>query len=350
MTEYRGKLIKNIYYMLSYAFQVLRQENYEEIVGEEFDEVEDLFAAILVKGVSRQLKQGLYREYIPLSDNLNVIRGKLDMNRQIQNIMMKNSKVSCIFDELSIDNFYNQILKTAMYYLVKARGVQNERKSDLKKLLVFFCDVRLLEPAEIHWNQLYFQRNNQNYEMLLNICYFILSGMLQTTDDGSYRMASFTDEHMAKLYEKFILEYYLRHYPELEARSSQIAWNLDADTPMIKFLPSMQTDITLRNKKNGKTLIIDAKFYSHTMQVQFDKPTLHSNNMYQIFAYVKNEDKNASGNVSGILLYGKTEEQITPDCMYSISGNRIGAKTLDLNQDFKEIARQLNCLADEYVS
>ena len=34
MTEDKGILIKNIYYMLAYAFQVLKQTNYEEIEGD----------------------------------------------------------------------------------------------------------------------------------------------------------------------------------------------------------------------------------------------------------------------------------------------------------------------------
>ena len=57
MTNDKGILIKNIYYMLSYAFQILKQGDYEKVAAEKFDKINDLFAAILVKGVSRQLKQ-----------------------------------------------------------------------------------------------------------------------------------------------------------------------------------------------------------------------------------------------------------------------------------------------------
>ena len=64
MTRDKGIFIKNIYYMLAYAFKVLRQKNYEEIEAEEFETIQDLFAAILAKGISQQLKQGLYREYV----------------------------------------------------------------------------------------------------------------------------------------------------------------------------------------------------------------------------------------------------------------------------------------------
>ena len=60
----KGIFIKNVYYMLAYAFQVLRQNSYEDVVAEEFEEISDLFAEILFRGISRQLKQGLYRTYV----------------------------------------------------------------------------------------------------------------------------------------------------------------------------------------------------------------------------------------------------------------------------------------------
>lgn len=83
------------------------------------------------------------------------------------------------------------------------------------------------------------------------------------------------------------------------------------------------------------------------MQKQFDKYTLHSNNVYQIFTYVKNQDKDNTGDVAGILLYAKTDEDITPDVMLNLGGNQIGAKTLDLNKDFALIAAQLDKIAED---
>lgn len=50
--------------MLSYAFQTLKQETYDDVAAESFDEMYNLLAAILAKGIGLQLKQGLYREYI----------------------------------------------------------------------------------------------------------------------------------------------------------------------------------------------------------------------------------------------------------------------------------------------
>lgn len=131
----------------------------------------------------------------------------------------------------------------------------------------------------------------------------------------------------------------------------QVKWNLDKEQPtnsIIKFLPTMQTDITLR--KDDRILIIDAKYYGKTMQTQYEKQTFHSHNMYQIFAYVKNQDFDNTGNVSGILLYAKTNEDITPNNDYSIGGNKIGVHTLDLNTNFDAIKEQLDNIAVQYFT
>ena len=349
MTKDKSIFIKNIYYMLSYAFQVLKQSNYDDVASEKFEQAQDLFAAILSKGVAQQLKQGLYREYITKHETLSVMRGKLDMQETIRNRIQRKQKLACEFDELSENNLFNQILKTTLHYLVRDDGVGADRKIALKKILVFFDGIDLLEPSGIPWSRLHYQRNNRNYELLMNICYFVLDGMLQTTDKGEYKMAAFSDEHMARLYERFILEYYRQRHTYLtEVKAAQVKWDLVGENSdsMIRFLPIMQTDIFLRLKE--KILILDAKYYGRSLQQQYDKYTLHSGNVYQIFTYVKNQDKDNTGNVAGILLYAKTDEPITPDCMFNMGGNQIGAKTLDLNVDFKVIAAQLDKIAEDF--
>ncbi len=60
MIKDKSIFIKNIYYMLSYAFTTLNQGGYEDVATEEFENIHNLFAAILAKGISRQLKEGLY--------------------------------------------------------------------------------------------------------------------------------------------------------------------------------------------------------------------------------------------------------------------------------------------------
>lgn len=347
MTSDKGILIKNIYYMLTYAFQSLCQSNYDKVAAEEFENIHDMFAAILGKGVASQLKQGLYREYLLQDEELSVLRGKLNIQETIRNKIQHKQKLSCEYDELSENNLLNQILKTAMQILVRQNTVKQEHKVALKKNLVFFDNVDEIEPGQIKWEKIRYQKNNQSYRMLMNVCYLVLTGLLLSTDQGEVKLANFLDDRaMHTLYEKFILEYYRYHHPEYKANPDTISW--DTDDGVIEFLPTMVTDITL--KHGGKTLIIDAKYYAHTMQSQFDVQSIHSGNLYQLFTYVKNLDKANTGNVAGMLLYAKTQEQITPNSKYSMGGNTIWVKTLDLNLPFTQIAEQLEKIAGDYFS
>ena len=76
--------IRNIYYMLSYAFQVLNEQGYKNLATEQFDNVAELCAAILSKGVSQQLKRGLGREYIERSESLSSLRGRIEVSESIK--------------------------------------------------------------------------------------------------------------------------------------------------------------------------------------------------------------------------------------------------------------------------
>ena len=62
--------------------------------------------------------------------------------------------------------------------------------------------------------------------------------------------------------------------------------------------------------------------------------------------YVKNCDAERTGKVSVLLLYARTGEPDAPDREYSMGGNRIGVKTLDLNRNFRVIAAQLDAVAE----
>ena len=343
MINDKGILIRNIYYMLSYAFQELKRRNYEDIDKEDFERVQDLFAEILYKGMSMQLKQGLYREYIEKHDTLPLLKGKLDIRETIRNRVQRKSVLSCEFDELSENNIFNQIIKTTACILVREKTVSRIRKVQLKSLLPFFDGVDEVNPFTIRWNMLRYQRSNQTYKMLMNICFFVLDGMLMTDESGAYKMATFSDEHMNRLFEKFVLEYYKVHHKGVSANTEHIEWDTDLEkSSMIGFLPAMKTDITLRS--GNHVLIIDTKYYGSALQYNFNKATIHSNNLYQVFSYVKNEDIGNTGDVEGVLLYAKTHEEISPNLDAFFGKNRIRVKTLDLNKEFMDIARQLDCI------
>lgn len=338
--------IHNIYYMLSYAFQVLNEQGYKNIETEQFDNVAELCAAILSRGVSRQLKRGLGREYIENTEPLSSPRGRIEISESIKTRSMLKKQLVCSYDVFSENCYINRILKTTMEFLIHS-DIAKARKKELRKLLVFFGGVDPLDIHTINW-KIQYNRNNQTYRMLISVCYLVIKGLLQTNTDGTTYLMDFLDEQrMCRLYEKFILEYYRKEFPQLSVNASQIAWALDDGIG--EMLPVMQTDIMLA--KDGRVLIIDAKYYSHTIQTQYNTRTLHSNNLYQIFTYVKNKDAELVGaphEVAGMLLYAQTDEDVQLSNTYQMSGNKISIKTLNLNCKFSEIASQLNEIVNEY--
>lgn len=340
--------IQNIYYMLAYAFHVLNEEGYKRVATEDFEYASDLFAAILAAGIANQIKRGLSREYISKTEAIISPAGKINVSASIVQNSILRKKLVCEYDEFTENSYMNKILKTTAMLLIRCPEVSAQHKKALRKVMLYFSNVDEVDPRRIQWSGIRYHRNNNTYKMLLNICYLVIEGMLMTEQDGSRKMARYVDDQrMHRLYEKFVLEYYRRHYPQFNATAAHIDWDVDGGE--IEYLPTMKSDITLRYQ--SKTLIVDTKYYGHTMQTNrlFNSRTLHSHNMYQIFTYVKNMDFAHSGNVSGLLLYAKTDEDIVPDNDYIIGGNHISVKTLDLNADFSNISKQLNALVERLL-
>ena len=332
--------------MLAYAFQVLNENGYKNIETEQFDNVGELCAAILSKGVSLQLKRGLGKEYVSETEPLSSLRGKIDIAESIKTQSILRKQLVCTYDDFTVNSYMNRIIKSTMELLIRS-DITKARKKELRKLLVFFGEVEPLNVYDINW-QLQYNRNNQSYRMLISICYLVVKGLLQSNTSGGTKLMDFLDEQrMCRLYERFILEYYRKEHPEIRASASQIPWQLDDDFSFM--LPVMQTDIML--SKGNTTLIIDAKYYGHTTQEQYGVHTLHSGNLYQIFTYVKNKDAEYGEqphNVSGMLLYAQTDESVQPNNVYHMGGNKISVRTLNLNCSFNEIASQLNGIVAEH--
>lgn len=348
MTSDKGIIIRNIYYMLTYAFQDLRQNNYDDIAGEEFDNILDLFAEILFRGISLQLKRGLHKDYVPEAEDIPTVKGKINLNETIRLRLQRRKLVSCEFDNFTEDNPHNQIIKSTLSLMISSGEVKSLRKRRLRSLLLYFIGISEFDLNNAKWSEIKYDRNSSTYRMLHNFCYFVVKRLLLTTQSGPYKTKSFEEELMSRLFEKFVLSYYRRHYPQYSARSEKVEWNIDVEESTLPLIPEMRTDIMLTFPE--RTLIIDTKYYGQSMQINMDKATVRSNNLYQINSYVLHEDRLHSGNIDGMLLYAKTQEAICPDGLMKLNdGNIIYFRNLDLNQDFGNIKHQLDALISNYI-
>lgn len=333
--------IRNIYVMMAYAFGAMRNAGRDRIAAESFDHLHDLLAEILVRGVGAQVKRGLHHDYLRNKEELAGVRGRIDITDTVATRSTVRGRLVCEFDEYDLDTPHNRVLKSVIILLIRSGQIKARRKAALRRLLPYLDEVALIAPTSIRWATLTYHRANAAYRMLMGVCELIVRGLLPTESSGSADLTSWvSDEAMSALYERFLREYYAFHHPELSPSAPHVAWDYDRASAIgAEHLPAMRTDVTLR--LGLRTLIIDAKYYSRPMQVRWGKETVHSANLYQMLAYVKNTDANHTGAVSGLLLYARTDATTQPNLDVAIQGNRIGARALDLNRPWAHLRTEL---------
>ena len=343
----KGIRIQNIYYMLAYAFKALREDAYARVESEEFENAEDLFGEILSIGITRLLKRGLHRMYEERTEDLPGLRGKVELTESIRHWLNHRQLICSTHDEFSVNNPFNRILKSTAVALVQT-GKLIKSGAGLKRVMPFLNEVDVIPLRQIRWGCLRYERNNQHYQMLMNVCRFVIDGLLMSEgkSNGKDKIRSFEldEQKMSELYESFLCAYYAVNY-RLHASPRQIDWAVPEGTDKTQ-LPMMRTDITLSD--GAKTLILDAKFYGSIMQEHREKLTYRNAHINQVLVYALNEHENSGKEVRAMLLYAKTGEVSPRPDMWKICGYDIGIDIIDLAQPFNEIAGQLDRIVSSY--
>lgn len=344
----KGIQIRNVFYMLSYAFRALRQNNYKYIEEEVFDNADDLLAEILYSGISYQIKQGLKRDYIEVSDDVSTIKGRIDINNSMRLFAQNSNKINCEFDDFSENVLFNQILKSTIYKLISLDTIKIERRNKLKTLKPYFQDISLINFNTINWGAIEFDRNNQNYILLINICKIVSRNLLMSEKSGNKKHVIFTDDQMNLVFQNFVLTYYQEYVKKEKIKNTSVkAMQIERAIDFTKYnegtiyLPELQTDITIQCK--NRTLIIDTKYYENILKEHFGKSRYERNNINQIHEYVHQYNySNRDKEVRGMLLYAKTDEQVEREQAFE-AGNWYYIRTLDLNvEPFEELTSQLD--------
>ncbi len=74
----------------------------------------EAFVAAFFDAVSTLTRGGLLKQYQEHEDDLNVVRGRIAVMRQLGVHANRPDLVACAFDELTVDNVWNQVLKKAI--------------------------------------------------------------------------------------------------------------------------------------------------------------------------------------------------------------------------------------------
>lgn len=186
----------------------------------------------------------------------------------------------CSHDEFSVNSGMNRILKTTLDLLLRA-DISKVRKKQLKKNSGILCRRG---AAWCPRNKLERAIQPQQSD-LPNVDFNLLSGGQRFASNKRRRLNATDGFFWRAAHVSPVREIYLKEFPQISVSSAQIPWGVDDGIKIM--IPLMQSDIMLAYE--NKILIIDAKYYSHTTQARYNTRTLHSNNLYQIFTYVKNK-------------------------------------------------------------
>ncbi|GGH80446.1 5-methylcytosine-specific restriction enzyme subunit McrC [Pullulanibacillus pueri] len=338
--------IRNIYYMLSYAYQTLNLSEYKHIGVEKFESAKDLYAEILSIGIPVLIRGGLIREYVSVEESSTVIKGKIDINSSIKTNALVDKKLVVKYDEFSEDILLNQIIKATLVFLSHSAKIKQKKRRLFYGFLPYFSGVSDIELNLQRWKNVQYNRQNIRYQFVIDVSRYLFEELLLDESSTSQFMKQVQDEQrLAALYEKFIFSFFKRETNYCVSRP-QIQWKVDDE--FTEALPIMQTDLVLQ--KGNKTLIVDTKFYSENMVSRFEGGALKqkSSNLYQIFTYLNNWNKKSNEIVGGMLLYARTTVLNQPNHTYNIKGNQIFVLSLDLNQDFNGIKKDLFAYALQF--
>ncbi|MBZ5555191.1 MAG: 5-methylcytosine-specific restriction endonuclease system specificity protein McrC [Acidobacteriia bacterium] len=335
--------IQNIYFLLCYAWDKLDEAQLVDVSGVDSTELADLFATVLLTGTKRLFREGMDRGYRPFSEDTSSPRGRIDFSVSLKRCLFQQAKACCRFDDLNHNVLHNRILKSTIGRLKKTENLDGTLASQLAQLHRRFNDVEEIELTPQTFRQVQLHRNNAFYVFLMDVCELVSTSLLPDETSGSYRFRNFLRDEgkMNRLFERFVSNFYHREQEEFGVKRDIILWDAKSvDKGSFNFLPQMETDISLRSKQ--RTIIIDTKYYESTLQrSQFGKESVHSENLYQIFSYLKNLEvrPGPDSNAEGLLLYPTTSKSV--DLQYEIQGHTLRVCTLNLDQEWRNIRQEL---------
>lgn len=333
--------ILNIYYLLCYAWDRLEQGKIISVSQVGKNEVSQLFATVLVEGMSHLFKKGLDRGYVEYSEEIQRIRGKIDFTMNIKRNFFRQPRLYCEFDELDYNVLHNQILKTTIRNMIGCQGLEPNINNKLRNLCLRLHKVDNIILTKKLFRQVQLNRNNFFYDFMIKVCELIFDNLLisKQGEGGEFKDFLQDETAMRKIFEGFVRNFYKRHLEEYNyVGRRNINWKLEPCTPDAKnALPIMQTDINL--EFNDRKIIIDTKYYKDTLS---DREKIHSVNLYQLYAYLKNQEgieDPRTMRCEGILLYPTIDVNYKHE--YRHEEHKVSIQTINLNQNWKKIETDL---------
>lgn len=328
--------IENIYFLLCYAWDKLEQRHLLKAGVSGQKSIYELLGSILVRELPTLWKKGYFKNYTEQNQYIQGIRGKVHISPSLATGAFEKGMAYCEFDEFSENILANQILKSSLVRLLKVSTLSEKVHQSLYTELRRLHYIQEISLHEALFRQAFAQcHRNTTYTFLLHICELLYSQSMVSEQGESILFRDFEqdDRKMAGLFEAFVRNFYKIELKSAKVFRERLQWKLTGTEP--QYLPKMQTDISLI-LNDGKKLIIDTKYYARTLNTYFSSEKIHTENLYQLFAYLKNQpDEQAEG----ILLYPTVKQSLS--LSYTSEQHQIHIETINLAQPWEKIHEDL---------
>ncbi|WP_439395173.1 5-methylcytosine restriction system specificity protein McrC [Bradyrhizobium sp. PMVTL-01] len=331
--------IQNIYYLLCYAWDALDQGELVDVSEVRSTELVDLFAFVLLEGVRHLSRMGLERGYCETSEEMYGIRGRLDVAASLRRPIFMLGRAHCTYDELTANTLANRIIKATLTNLERDQSLNTDLRDRIHGVVRQLPEINSIHLSNTLFRKVSVTSNRRFYRFLLDICELVHNSSLPEPA-GSRKFRDFTrdDKKMWRLFQAFLLNFIRRECQPWSARSEEVAWRANSETdPSLNLLPRMVTDISAW--RPGEYRIIDAKFYTETLSRNFGARKLHSENLYQLMAYVMNAKPKHGVAPDGVLVYPRVTEKLREE--YNILGRKFSVFTVDLAAPWQSIDRDI---------
>ena len=246
----------------------------------------EVLIRLFCKYLWNALRQGMVRRYEPYEDDLVVLRGRLDIARQLRANSAKSHILSCRFDEFTEDTPINQIFKAALRLLVRLAGSYETQRLSAE-LLNCFQEVADVHRSFLPWHRVKTDRLTDRFEPLLKLArMFIENTPPDVTAGTSVGFALLFD--MNKLFEEYVGRMCQRVFMKDSIRvtlQGPSEYLVQRDRANMVF--GLRPDVVAREGQNY-SWILDTKW--KRLDGEISKEGVSQSDMYQMYAYAKRYD------------------------------------------------------------
>ena len=122
--------------------------NTSEVDGEKCHSLENLLSMVLLNVCDRLLRRGLVREYRFEEQEVDGVRGKLNLAETLKSGKYLNGRTICRVDELTQDVVINRVIFSTLRRLVRIEGIDADIRARLRKTLAKFPHIEEIRVTE----------------------------------------------------------------------------------------------------------------------------------------------------------------------------------------------------------